>query len=109
MTPEGISVSPSQFEVTNVPTEQSSPPEYRYTVDDLPKPPLLNRAQRRSLRRYIRHKAALQARHIRTKKIYYAPWARQEDRCCQCGLWALGPAPHRCQCKVAKHRVDVVS
>lgn len=74
-------------------------------ADTAPQPPLLNRAQRRTLGRYIRHKAAVQARHIRTKKIYYASWARQEDRCPRCGLWTLGPTPHHCQCQTQQRRL----
>jgi hypothetical protein len=107
MTPEGISVSPSQFEVTNVPTEQPAPPEYRYTVDDQPQPPLLNRVQRRHLRRYVKHKAALQMRHVHAKNNQ-ASWiyaARQSNRCNRCGLWPIpAPTAYRCQCQVEQRR-----
>lgn len=47
--------------------EQSSP-QHRVTLADQPQPPLLNRAQRRVLRKYIRHKAALQVRHVLAKR-----------------------------------------
>lgn len=53
--------SPLSSEATNVPSESGKPIEK-------PQPPLLNRAQRRQLRRYINHKAALQARHVLAKR-----------------------------------------
>ncbi len=91
------------------------PTSLTYRITEKPKPPetpLLNRAQRRQLGRYIRHKAALQMRHVWSKndQARWAYMARQDSRCSQCSLWPL-PAPvgYRCQCKVAKHRVEVVS
>lgn len=53
--------SPSPVEATDAPSEQGKPIEKT-------QPPLLNRAQRRQLRKYIRHKAALQARHVLAKR-----------------------------------------
>ena len=47
--------------------EPIEPTSLTYRITEKPKPPetpLLNRTQRRQLGRYIRHKAALQVRHV---------------------------------------------
>lgn len=61
MNTEDIPDSPSPVEAIEASSEQGKPIEK-------PEAPLLNRAQRRSLRRYIAHKAALQVRHVLAKR-----------------------------------------
>lgn len=75
--------------------------------EDQPKPPVLNRAQRRLLRRYIRHKAALQMRQVRSKhaRKSWMDMTRQDNRCSRCRLWPIpAPAMYRCQCQVEQRR-----
>lgn len=95
---------PSPPEATDA---EPSPPQYRVTLADQPKPPVLNRAQRRSLRKYIRHKAALQMRQVFAKNARksWMDMARQSNRCHRCGLWSIpAPAAYRCQCQVEQRR-----
>ena len=94
-------------EDTEASTEQSKL-EHRVTLDDQPKPPVLNRTQRRQLRRYIRHKAALQMRHVfaENARKSWMYMTRQENRCRRCGLWPIpAPAMYRCQCQVEQRRL----
>jgi hypothetical protein len=67
-------------------------------VTEKPEPTLLNRAQRRSLQRYIRLKAKAQMREVERRKPWIVDQAKQ--RCDRCSLYFLGKAEERCQCQV---------
>lgn len=104
---EDTPVSPSPPEATDAPSEPAKP---AYRITEKPQPPatpLLNRAQRRQLRKYIRHKAAVQMRHVFAENAR-KPWmhmTRQDNRCNRCKLWSIpAPAPYRCQCQVEHRR-----
>lgn len=62
--------------------------------------PLLNRAQRRSLKRYIARKARAQMAIV--KRRFPGLAAVEEPRCSQCGQRYLGSSGDRCQCKATK-------
>jgi hypothetical protein len=76
----------------------------QYRVTEKPKPPLLNRVQRRALAKYIRHKAKLQWRRL-LKHSNEARLAEMDKnpRCGRCGLYFFA-WPHRCQCQALSHR-----
>lgn len=66
-----------------------------------PSLPLFNRTQRRTLSRYITHKAQLQLRHVlRSPERRAARLASLELHCDRCHLRYLGPSAARCQCKI---------
>ena len=74
--------------------ESIEQPTLTHRITERPKPPempVLNRAQRRKLDRYIRHKASLQARHIlaRRRKMA-AKYAKQAKMLAKQAKYANG-------------------
>lgn len=75
-------------------TQNTEQPTLTHRITEKPKPPeqpMLNRAQRRQLGKYIRHKAALQTRHIRAmRRKMAAKYAKQAEMLAKQAKYAAG-------------------